>query len=119
MRNHKNLKAFELADEVVFIIYKATSGFPREEIFGLTSQVRRAAVSIVSNIVEGCARESQREYARFLEMSYGSLKEVQYQISLAMRLEYMSAKQAEELITKMTSTEKVLSSLYLKMRLPS
>ena len=57
MRDHTKLRAFELADEVAILIYRVTRGFPREEIYGLTSQMRRAAISVASNIVEGCARE--------------------------------------------------------------
>jgi four helix bundle protein len=71
-----------LADELAINVYKATAGFPREEIFGLTSQLRRAAVSIASNIVEGSARFSEAEYVHFLNMAYGSAREVEYQISL-------------------------------------
>ena len=66
MRNHTKLKAFELANETAIFIYKITKDFPKEEIYGLTSQMRRAAVSVPSNIVEGCARESKIEYLRFL-----------------------------------------------------
>jgi len=74
MRDHTKLRAFELADEVAILIYRITKGFPKEEIYGLTSQMRRAAVSVVSNIVEGCARESQAEYLRFLEVAFWFLK---------------------------------------------
>ena len=73
MRDHTKLRAFELADEVALLIYRATMEFPSEETYGLTSQMRRAAVSVPSNIVEGCARESQTEYLRFLEIAFGSL----------------------------------------------
>ena len=75
MRDHTKLRAFELADEVAVLIYRATKKFPKEEVYGLTSQMRRAAVSAPSNIVEGCARESQAEYLRFLEIAFGSLRE--------------------------------------------
>ena len=72
MRDHTKLRAFELADELAFLTYSLTRGFPKEEIYGLTSQMRRAAVSVPSNIVGGCARESQVEYLRFLEIAFGS-----------------------------------------------
>ena len=66
MRDHNQLKAFHLADELTMLIYTVTRGFPKEEVYGLTSQMRRAAISVPSNIVEGCARESKIEYHRFL-----------------------------------------------------
>jgi len=78
MRDHTKLRAFELADDLVVIIYKVTKGFPKEEMYGLTSQMRRAAISVASNIVEGCARESKIEYLRFLEIAFGSIRELHY-----------------------------------------
>ena len=89
MRDHTKLRAFELADEVAIIIYQVTKEFRKEEIYGLTSQPRRAAVSVPSNIVEGCARESEGEYLRFLEIAFASLRELHYQFSLAKRLGYI------------------------------
>ncbi len=83
MRDHTKLRAFELADEVVMLVYQTTAKFPKEELYGLTSQLRRAAVSIPSNIVEGCARDSETEYLRFLNIAFGSLREVHYQITLS------------------------------------
>jgi four helix bundle protein len=62
VRDHTQLRAFELADEVVMLMYRTTAGFPKEELFGLTSQIRRAAVSVPSNIVEGCARDSEADF---------------------------------------------------------
>jgi four helix bundle protein len=89
MRDHRNLRAFQLADELVLLVYRETVGFPKEEMFGLTSQVRRAAVSVASNIAEGCGRGSDVDFLRFLDMANGSLRELQYQISLAHRLGYL------------------------------
>ncbi|MDA7888410.1 four helix bundle protein, partial [Akkermansiaceae bacterium] len=82
MRDHTKLKAFELVDRLACSVYSNTASFPKEEMFGLTSQLRRAAVSIASNIVEGSARHSKAEYLHFLDIAYGSAREVEYQIGL-------------------------------------
>ena len=71
IENGIKLKAFKLADEIVLIIYKLTNNFPKDELFGLTSQIKRAAVSVPSNIVEGCSRDSNEDYLRFLYIAYG------------------------------------------------
>jgi four helix bundle protein len=116
MRDHTKLRAFELADEVAVLIYRATRGFPKEEIYGLTSQMRRAAVSVPSNIVEGCARESQAEYLRFLEIAFGSARELHYQFGLAGRLGYTNELDVPECDSKMVETEKVLGALVRSLR---
>ena len=116
MRNHTKLRAFELADEIAIITYRKTRGFPKEEIFGLTSQMRRAAVSVPSNIVEGCACESQTEYLRFLEIAFSSLRELHYQFNLAKRLGYLSEKNFSECDLILLEAEKVLGALLRSMR---
>jgi len=116
MRDHKKLRAFELADEIVPLVYQLTQRFPQEEIYGLTAQIRRAAVSVASNIVEGCSRESQVEYFRFLEIAFGSLRELDYQVQLAIRLGYTDRDQAEECLSKIEEALKVLGALVLSMR---
>ena len=115
-RDHTKLRAFELADQAVLLIYRVTREFPREEIYGLTAQMRRAAVSIPSNIVEGCARESQSEYLRFLEIAFASLRELHYQVSLASRLGYLSESNNRACDELLTETGKVLGSLLRAMR---
>lgn len=116
MRNHTKLRAFELADTLAIKIYKITKDFPKEEIYGITSQMRRAAVSVASNIVEGCARNSQAEYLRFLEIAFGSLRELSYQFSLASRLNYVSVLNIEECNTLFLETEKVLAALIRSLK---
>ena len=116
MRDHTKLRAFELADEVVILIYQVTRKFPKEEIYGLTSQMRRAAISVPSNIVEGCARESQAEYFRFLEIAFGSLRELHYQFGLSRRLGFCGEYDLPQCEAKIEETEKVLGALLRSMR---
>jgi four helix bundle protein len=116
MREHTKLRAFLLADELVIMIYKISRFFPKEEMYGLTSQIRRAAVSVPSNIVEGCARTTQVEYRRFLELSYGSLKELHYQFGLASRLGYFDINNEKDCEKKIGESEKVLAALIRSMR---
>ncbi|MBK1876834.1 four helix bundle protein [Pelagicoccus mobilis] len=116
MRDHTKLRAFELADQIALETYHATKSFPKEEQFGLVSQMRRAAVSVPSNIVEGCARESQNEYARFLEIAYASLRELGYQLSLSTRLEFLDTGNNEQLSKLCGECEKVLGALLRSQR---
>jgi four helix bundle protein len=116
MRDHHKLRAFEMADEVAVLVYQVTGGFPKEELYGLTSQMRRAAVSISSNIVEGCARDSQADYLRFLTMAFGSLRELHYQIGLSKRLGFLSSQDSLLIEPKIVEAEKILSGLIRSMR---
>ena len=116
MRYHRKLRAFHLADDLVLSIYSATRTFPGDERFGLASQLRRAAVSIASNIVEGCARQSQADYVRFLDMAFGSAREVKYQLTVAHRLGYMPDEVARKLEHGADETAKVLAGLLRSLR---
>lgn len=116
MRDHRKLRAFVLADELVIQIYQLTQKFPKEEMYGLTSQMRRAAVSVPSNIVEGCAREGEVEYLRFLEIAFGSLRELHYQLSLANRLGYSEHGLFLAADEKCDETGKVLAALIRSIR---
>ncbi len=111
MRDHRKLKAFELADSLVMEIYKATQPFPKEEMYGLSAQMRRAAVSVTANIVEGCARSGKNEYKFFLTLSFGSLRELGYFIDLAKHLGYLADKTYQVLKNKYEETARVLSGL--------
>ncbi len=116
MRDHTKLKAFELADDVALLVYRITAGFPKEELYGLTSQMRRAAVSVPSNIVEGCARDSQADYLRFLSIAFGSLRELHYQLSLSVRLGFVTELDFSQIEAKIIEAEKVLNCLIRALR---
>ena len=118
MRDHTKLRAFQLADQVALAIYKQTRSFPRQEVFGLTSQLRRAAASIASNIVEGSARSSEAEYLHFLDTAYGSAREAAYQVSLAVRLGFLPEPAHRELSALTVETSKVLNGLIRSLRNP-
>ena len=85
-RDHRTLRVFAIADRLVIDIYQTTKQFPTAERYGLQAQIRRAAVSIATNIVEGCARRSRREYLSFLNIATGSASEVRYLCDLSYRL---------------------------------
>ncbi len=91
MRDHTKLRVWELADEVAMQVYSETRTFPSEEKFGLTNQLRRSAVSVASNLVEGCARASEPDYLRVLDIAHGSARELEYQTSLAVRLGFLES----------------------------
>ena len=116
MRDDRKLRAFELADQLVMSVYSATRTFPKDEMFGQTSQLRRASIAIASNIVEGCARNSEADFLRFLDMAFGSVREVGYQLTIASRLEYTPSDSAKQLASQADETARVLAGLIRSLR---
>lgn len=109
---HQRLVIWQKADVLALLIYKVTAQFPKSEIFSLTSQLRRAALSVPTNIVEGYARNSRKEFKRFLVIALGSLAETKYLLHVAVRLGYLTEQVYKE-ITKLTDEEgKLLWSFY-------
>ncbi len=109
------LIVWQKSHELVLKIYEITKDFPKDEQFSLTSQIRRAAVSIPSNIVEGKARGSNKEYKRFLLMARGSLEETKYQLLLAKDLKYIDEQTYKEIYRRMDEVGKLLGGLINKL----
>lgn len=105
---------------LVEAIYRTTKTFSREEIYGLTSQIRRAAISIPSNIAEGNGRNTTRDYVHFLGMAYGSVKEVETQVLIAERLRYIDSSHSDGLVRMTTEIARLISGLVnsLKRKIP-
>lgn len=98
VRNYQDLIVWQKAMDLVEQIYSTSKSFPREEIYGLTSQLRRAAVSIPSNIAEGPGRRTTADFVRHLSISYGSLREVETQILIAARLLYLTKERCQDIL---------------------
>lgn len=113
MRDYTKIGAWQRADDLTVAVYEVTRLFPREEIYGLTSQLRRASSSVPANIVEGSARNSKKDYLHFLYIARGSLAETQYFIHLARRLNYLNETQAEALMVQTRQTFAALHGLIL------
>lgn len=103
--------------DLVTNIYCATRSFPKDELYGLTNQLRRAVVSIPSNIAEGQARFSAKEFRHFLSQARGSLVEVETQLMIAQNLEYLNTEQAAALLVKTSELGKVLNGLIASIKL--
>ena len=108
---HKKLEAWKQAIDLAIGVYRATAVFPKEELYGMTNQARRAVVSISSNIAEGAARQTKRELLNFLHIAQGSLSELDTQLELARRLGYLSDSSWRDLDTRMLPIDKMLTGL--------
>lgn len=109
MKNHKDLDVWKLSLEFVAMIYRYTEKFPRHETYGLIQQLRRAAISIVSNISEGSARQSKREFVKFLYCSLGSSAEIEAQLELAICIGYISR---DELLPLFEMRDRIAQMLF-------
>jgi len=116
VRKHHELRAWQEAISLVRDVYAATQQFPADERFGLTAQLRRAAVSVPSNIAEGAARESAKEFAQFLVMARGSLSELETQLILARDLGYLAEDGYRQLTEKVETTFALIGGLLRSLR---
>jgi four helix bundle protein len=111
VRNFRELIAWQKAMDLVEMVYRATELFPAKEIFGLTTQLRRAAVSVPSNIAEGQGRITTKDFLHFLSISRGSLQEVQTQFEIARRLAYITEETNLDLVEQSTQVARLLNGL--------
>ena len=116
MFNHKDLEAWKLAMDLAEEVYLVTNKFPKQETFGLTGQMRRAAVSIASNVAEGAARQSRAEFARFLYMSTGAASELDTQIGISGRVGLLGSEAASRLQERVDRISKVLYGLIRSLK---
>ena len=110
-RDFKKIKAWQHADDLSVLVYAETISFPKEELFGITSQLRRAAVSVPANIVEGANREHKKEYLNFLYIARASLAETEYLLHLSNRLGYLQDENYKKIEDLRTETAKTLYGL--------
>jgi four helix bundle protein len=115
MRNYKNYTVWQDGHQLTMSIYNLTKQFPKEELFGLTSQLRRATSSIPTNIAEGCGRESDTDFRRFLIIAHGSATEVEYLLFLSFELDYISKEEHLSLSEKIEILRKQLHTLIKKI----
>jgi four helix bundle protein len=119
MKDYKKLKVWEKSHALALHIYGATSDFPTQERYGLTSQIRRAAASIPANIAEGCGRLGDAELARFLNIAMGSASELEYHLYLSKDLKYLPSSVHESLAQEVAEVKRMLTTFIQKLRADS
>ncbi len=118
MEDFKNLKVWKKAHELTLVVYQRTRAFPKDEIYGLTSQLRRSAASIGANIAEGCGRRSDAEMKRFLQIARGSASELEYHLLLARDLGFLGTSDFQRLDEKILEVQRMLASLVQRLQGP-
>lgn len=113
---YERLIVWQKADILAFAVYQSTHSYPKSELYGLTSQVRRAALSVPTNIVEGYARNSKKEFRRFLSIALGSLAELKYLLTFSSKLNYIKKAMYEELLKQAEELNKVLWKFYQSLK---
>jgi four helix bundle protein len=115
LKNFRDLKVWEKAHQLTLSVYGATSNFPKEELYGLTSQIRRCSASIAANIAEGCGRRGNGEFHRFLQIAAGSASELDYHLLLANDLKFLKQPQYQELSKELLEVRRMLTGLIVKV----
>jgi four helix bundle protein len=111
----RNLNVWRVAHQLTLALYKSTASFPKDERYGLTSQIRRAAISVCANLAEGCCRQSRREFGRFAYIALGSASELEYHLLLASDLGLLEEDAYQRLDASITSVKRMLSGLIRKL----
>lgn len=119
MKDFRTLNVWEKGHRLTLAVYKATARFPRDELYGLTSQVRRSSSSIPANIAEGCGRNGDTELARFLSIAMGSASELEYHLLLAHDLDLLETSEYGELTGEVTEVKRMLTSFIRKLKAES
>lgn len=119
MRAFRDLKVWRKGHDLTLAIYRATRTFPKDELYGLTSQLRRASASIPANIAENCVRGSGAEFRHFLQIAMGSASELEYHVFLARELGFLSAPDYEALTRSVTEVKRMLTSFIQKLHAES
>ena len=119
MQDFRDLKVWQKAHELTLAVYKVTASFPRDEIYGLTGQVRRSCSSIAANLAEGCGRSGDAEFARYCSIAMGSASETEYHLLLARDLKMITSTDYENLSRRVTELKRMLSGLTQKLRAQS
>lgn len=116
MKDFKELKVWQKSHRLAVAVYKATAKFPKEEIYGLTNQIRRSSVSISANIAEGCGRSGDAEFGRFLQIGMGSASELEYHLLLAHDLGLLRTSDYEQLVNEVIEVKRMLTSFIQKLK---
>jgi four helix bundle protein len=116
LRNIRELKVWEKGHRLTLAVYKSTARFPQDELYGLTSQIRRSCSSIPANIAEGCGRYGDTELARFLGIAMGSASELEYHLLLAHDLDLLETAEYRELAREVTEVKRMLTSFIQKLK---
>jgi len=115
MKDFRDLEVWRKAHELTLAVYRATKAFPKEEMYGLTSQMRRASSSIGANIAEGCGKKTDADFARYLQNAFGSANELEYLLLLSFDLQYVKKTEYEELSNNTVEVKKMLAAFLRKL----
>lgn len=116
MKDFRELKAWQKAHQLALAVYQITVTLPREELYGLTSQLRRSCSSIPANLAEGCGRNGDADFARFCSIAMGSASELEYHLLLARELKLITAKEHQELSQRTIEVKRMLAALIQKLK---